>query len=115
MPAFPLNSVLVGFGSKVAFEDTLDDALNSLFGGNSGASAGDTGVSSGPTGGGTPSTGGSTGGTTTESAALRAALRDAQQALKDRQAAYAKNDLVGAAQADDRLQKALQRAVAAGG
>jgi uncharacterized membrane protein (UPF0182 family) len=109
--------VLVGFGSKVAFEDTLDDALNALFGGNSGASAGDTGVSNGT--GGTPTTGGTTGGggtkSGTTSAALKSALRDAQQALKERQAAYGKNDLVAAAQADDRLQKALQRAVAAGG
>jgi uncharacterized membrane protein (UPF0182 family) len=113
-----LQKVLAGFGAKVAFENTLDDALNSLFGGNSGASAGDTGVANGSTGG-TTTTGGTTGGggtkSGTTSAALKSALRDAQQALKERQAAYAKNDLVAAAQADDRLQKALQRAVQAGG
>jgi uncharacterized membrane protein (UPF0182 family) len=113
-----LQKVLAGFGNKVAFENTLDDALNSLFGGNSGASAGDTGVATGTNGGTTGTGGGSGNGGTksgTTSGAVKAALADAQQALKDRQAAYAKNDLVAAAQADDRLQKALQRAVAAGG
>ncbi|HET6826231.1 MAG TPA: UPF0182 family protein [Amnibacterium sp.] len=115
-----LQKVLAGFGNKVAFENTLDDALNSLFGGNSGANAGDSGVAtggSGSTGGGSTG-GGSTGGgsgTTTDNKALQQALADAQQALKDRQAAYAKNDLVAAAQADARLQAAIQRAIAAGG
>lgn len=36
-----LQKVLVSFGDKIAFEDTLDKALDVLFGGNSGASAGD--------------------------------------------------------------------------
>jgi uncharacterized membrane protein (UPF0182 family) len=114
-----LQKVFVGFGSKIAFENTLDAALNTLFGGDSGASAGDNNVSNGGTGGGsTTGNGGSSGSGgkgTTSNAALKKALTDANQALKDRQAAYAKNDLVAAAQADDRLQKALQRAVAAGG
>ena len=37
-----LQQVLVAFGDKIAFADTLDDALDQLFGGNSGASAGDS-------------------------------------------------------------------------
>ena len=45
--------------------------------------------------------------------ALQSALQDAAQALKDREAAYASNDLVAAAQADERLQKALEAAIAA--
>src|SRR3712207_7632165 len=40
-----LRKVLVAFGDKVAFEDTLDQALDVLFGGNSGAAAGDNDVS----------------------------------------------------------------------
>jgi uncharacterized protein len=115
-----LQKVLAGFGDKVAFENTLDDALNTLFGGNSGASAGDNNVSNG-TGSGTGSGAtGSTGGTgsgatgSTSNAALKKALSDADKALKDRQAAYAKNDLVAAAEADARLQKAIAQAVAAG-
>ncbi len=54
-----LRKVLVAFGDQVAFEDTLDKALDDLFGGNSGASAGDSNVNSGTgstTGGGTTTT-----------------------------------------------------------
>ena len=40
------------FGDKIAFEDTLDAALDTLFGGDSGASAGDNGAG-GPAGTGT--------------------------------------------------------------
>ena len=64
---------------------------------------------------GSGSTGSGSGTGTTDNKALQQALADANQALKDRQAAYAKNDLVAAAQADARLQAAIQRAVAAGG
>ena len=39
-----LQKVLVAFGDKIAFEPTLNAALDKLFGGNSGATAGDTGV-----------------------------------------------------------------------
>jgi uncharacterized membrane protein (UPF0182 family) len=108
--------VLVSFGDKIAFEDTLDLALDQLFGGDSGASAGDTGVPPETGTGGTGTgTGTGTGGTPTPTSnpALQQALQDAQQALTDRAAAYAKNDLVAAAQADARLQDAIQRAVAA--
>ncbi len=36
-----LQKVLVAFGDQVGFADTLDEALDQVFGGNSGASAGD--------------------------------------------------------------------------
>jgi len=126
-----LQRILVSFGDKIAFEDTLDGALDSLFGGNSGATAGDNGVPT--TGDGTDGTGTGTdtgdgatdGGTATpdtgdtgagtDNAALDQALADAQQALTDRAAAYAENDLVAAAEADTRLQTALEDAVAASG
>src|SRR5699024_2833941 len=36
-----LQKVLVSFGDEIAFEDTLDEALDELFGGDSGATAGD--------------------------------------------------------------------------
>ena len=36
-----LRKVLVAFGDNIAFEDTLDEALNQLFDGESGAAAGD--------------------------------------------------------------------------
>ncbi|WP_348651948.1 hypothetical protein [Curtobacterium citreum] len=44
-----------------------------------------------------------------------AGLADAKSALQDRQDAYAKNDLVAAAEADQRLQEAIQAATEAEG
>jgi uncharacterized membrane protein (UPF0182 family) len=113
-----LRKILVAFGDKVAFEDTLDEALNSLFEGESGADAGDgdtqpdDGTTTPPADGGTEEPAPDDGGTNT---ALEQALADAQQALADRQAAYANNDVVGAAEADERLQAAIEAAIAAGG
>jgi uncharacterized membrane protein (UPF0182 family) len=112
-----LRKVLVAFGDKIAFEDTLDEALNSLFGGNSGASAGDQGNAA--TGGGTttpPSSGtgtGSSSGSTTNNAALQKALQAYQTDLQARVDAYAKGDLVAAAQADSRMQQDVKDAIAA--
>jgi hypothetical protein len=97
-----LREVLVSFGSKVEFAPTLDAALNDLFGGNSGATAGDNGASSSPT----PSS--SVG--NADNPALKNALEAVQKDLAARQAAYAKNDLVAAAQADKQLQADLETA-----
>jgi uncharacterized membrane protein (UPF0182 family) len=114
-----LQKVLVAFGDKIAFEDTLNAALDSLFGGDSGASAGDngTGGSTTPptTGTGTtsPTTGTGTTLTEAQNAALQKALTDYQTALAARTAAYANNDLVGAATADGQMQAAVKAAVAA--
>ena len=108
-----LRKILVAFGDKIAFEDTLDLALDSLFGGDSGASAGDGGTTPNPTptpgDTSTPTPGTGTG----DNAALTAALQDAKAALDERTAAYAANDLVAAAQADKKLTDALARAIAA--
>ena len=119
-----LRKVLVAFGDKVAFEDTLDEALDQLFGGDSGADAGDGGVGGDtgttdpgtetPTdpGTGTPTDPGTTDPGTTDNAALAQALQDYQTALADRTAAYADGDLVAAAEADQRMQDAVERAIA---
>ena len=56
-----------------------------------------------------------TGSGTVDEAALQAALAAYQQALKDRQQAYADGDLVAAAQADQRMQDAVEAAIAATG
>ncbi|XQJ12903.1 UPF0182 family protein [Curtobacterium sp. L3-7] len=122
-----LQKVLVAFGDKIAFEDTLDEALNQLFGGDSGAAAGDQGAASGSgsssgsdngsdngssdsgSSSGSGSTGGS--GSTSTNPAVQQALDDANAALQDRQQAYADNDLVAAAEADKRLQEAIQAAI----
>nr|WP_326493772.1 hypothetical protein [Curtobacterium sp. SL109] len=120
----------MAFGDKIAFEDTLDEALNQLFGGDSGAAAGDQGAAAGgsdtgtdngsdngnsDSGSGSSSGTGSTGGSASDSdnPAVQKALADASAALQDRQQAYADNDLVAAAEADQRLQNAIQAAVEA--
>lgn len=109
-----LRKVLTSFGNNVAFEDTLDQSLNSLFGGDSGADTPDSSNGSGSgTTPGTTTGGGS--GTTKDNAALQKALADAKTALAARAAAYAKNDLVAAAQADQDLQTAIDAAIAAEG
>jgi uncharacterized membrane protein (UPF0182 family) len=125
-----LRKVLVAFGDKIAFEDTLDAALDSIFEGDSGATAGDEAVE-GTTpadpaavdGSGDGATDGDTGSApapapSTAPAApaqdVTAALAAAGQALQEREAAYKANDLVAAAQADQRLTEALNRAIELG-
>jgi len=104
-----LQKVLVAFGDQIAFESTLDAALNVLFGGESGANAGDTGVPAGST----PEAGtGTTDGTTVPStqtgnpevdAQLKTLLAQAKQAISDKQAALAANDLAAFGVADKKL------------
>jgi len=117
-----LQKVLVSFGDEIAFESTLDAALDEIFGGDSGASTGDEGVPVTPVEPGEelpeeptvpeepvePTEPGQE-----ETPDFEAALADAQEALQDREAAYASNDLVAAAEADERLQDALERLFAA--
>jgi len=101
--SFPLlKKVLVMFGDKIAFEDTLDGALNSLFG--------DGTVT-------TPSTGGTGGGTTTgvNTSALAAALAKAQQALADEATAMQAGDWAAYGKAADALKAAIAAAQAAAG
>jgi uncharacterized membrane protein (UPF0182 family) len=112
-----LRKVLTAFGGKVEIADTLDDSLNALFGGNSGTTTPDSGTASGSTGSGSSGSGsGSTGnGSTTTNKALQQALDAANQALAEREQAYKDNDLVKAAQADQKLQQAIRDAIAAEG
>jgi uncharacterized membrane protein (UPF0182 family) len=119
-----LRKILVSFGDKIAFEDTLDEALDSLFGGDSGAQAGDglgtdtSVVAPEPDAPAVdePATpvepDQSTDQGTVIQEGLKQALRDAAAALRDREAAYRANDLVAAAEADRRLTDALDRALA---
>jgi len=104
-----LRKILVSFGDKVAFEDTLDAALNTLFGGNSGASAGDGGVTPSPSPSPTPGTGTPNPGTGTSSTQLKAALADVQVALTARAAALKTGDLSAYATADAALVTALNK------
>jgi len=105
--SYPLSRAIVAaFGDKLAWSDTLDGALDGLFGGNSGAAAGDSGT-------GTPTPTPGTGGTVTGSAALKQALADAQKAFADGQAALKSGDFAAYGEAQRRLQDAIARAVAA--
>jgi uncharacterized membrane protein (UPF0182 family) len=101
--SFPLlRKVLVGFGDKLAFEDTLQASLDKVFSGDSGVTPPTT------TGGATPPPG-----TATGNAALSAALADAQKALADSKAALAKGDFAAYGVAQKALQDAIERALAA--
>ncbi len=133
-----LRKVLASFGSKVAFSDTLDAALDSLFGGDSGATAGDGGTGGASSGSGSSSEGsgssetgsgssgeagsgsgtgteGGSGSSTSESTELKQALADAKQAITDRQAALEKGDWAAYGVADAKLQKALETAISLSG
>ena len=129
--SFPLlKKVLVAFGDQVGFANTLDEALDQVFGGNSGASAGDAenvegGTSSGKTDGKTDSSGqqgdtsqgGSTDSSTgndtsgTASGDLKNALNDAAQAMKDSDAAMKKGDWSAYGEAQKKLQEALNKVI----
>ncbi len=90
-----LKKVLVAFGDKIAFEDTLSGALDALFGGNSGTTAPET-----------PSTGGGTT-PTSDSAKLKAQLAVAKQAIADKAAALANGDWTAYGKADAKLKAAI--------
>jgi len=111
--AFPLlRKVLVSFGDKIAFEDTLQAALDTVFAGESGVDTGEVPPPPGgtptptPTPTGTPAPG-------ADNPALQAALADAQAALADADAALKSGDFAAYGRAQTRLQDAISRAVAA--
>lgn len=111
-----LQKVLVAFGDQIAFEDTLNEALDTLFGGDSGADAGDGTVAPDPsaTPGDptaeptTPSDGGGSGFDVQE----QALLNDARQAMLDRDAALQAGDWAAFGEADARLTDAIDRLLA---
>ncbi|WP_460775220.1 UPF0182 family membrane protein [Microbacterium sp. GXF7504] len=108
-----LQKVLVAFGNKVAFENTLNEALDALFGGDSGATTGDedvTPVEPGTeTGDGTDGADGTGGGTVVPTDEYEAALEEARQALLDRQSALQGGDWAAYGEADQRLEDAINR------
>jgi uncharacterized membrane protein (UPF0182 family) len=100
-----LQKILVAFGDQIAFEDTLELALDDLFGGDSGADVADGGTST--------DTGSDTGSGTTDSgnAALDRALNAAKRALDDKAAALRAGDWTAFGEADERLQRAIEDAL----
>ena len=103
-----LRKVLVAFGDKVGFADTLAEALDQVFQGTSGAVTSETGNgNNGQTEPGTPPA------TLTAEQQLTEALQDANTAIQAGQKALAEGDFAkyGAEQA--KLQDALERATKA--
>jgi uncharacterized membrane protein (UPF0182 family) len=118
-----LRRVLVAFGDQIAFENTLSEALDVLFDGESGADTGDEEVTptepdEGATPAPTPTPGATPAPTPTAPVApatdYQAALQDAQQAMVDRDAALQDGDLAAFAEADERLQAAVERLIELG-
>ncbi len=107
-----LRKVLVAFGNKSAFEDTLPAALDQVFSGGSGAPSGSGSGGASPPSQQAPGPGSSPG--QGSGADLKAALAAMQQAVNDAQAALAKNppDFAAYGAAQQRLQQALARAIA---
>ncbi|MEV6764662.1 UPF0182 family protein [Streptomyces sp. NPDC051105] len=99
-----LRKVLVTYQGRTEFENTLDEALNKVFGSN----GSDTGSSD---------TGSSDNGTTTPPASgnptVQQALNDAQKAFEAGQEALKKGDWTAYGKAQDELRDALSRAEAA--
>lgn len=130
--SFPLlQKVLVSFGDRIAFEDTLDEALDVLFGGDSGAEAGDSAVADVIEGEAESATGSSvepenepetepespvtdaTSGGSLDNPVLNEALVRAERALIDRDNALRSGNWNAYGEADERLQKAIEDALAA--
>lgn len=104
-----LQRVLVSFGNEIAFEDTLDEALDALFGGDSGASAGDGDVT--PTEDPdvdvvVPGEPGEVDGPTLDE--FDSALQDAQEAMLERDEALQSGDWTAYGEADQRLTDAIE-------
>lgn len=132
--SFPLlKKTLVAFGDQVGFADTLDEALDQVFGGDSGAAAGDAENASGDGSSGDQASGGTSGdqsgsdtnggqsGTTDgksdsgsssdRSPELQQALNDAAQAMKDSQSAMKNGDWTAYGKAQKELEDALNKAI----
>jgi uncharacterized membrane protein (UPF0182 family) len=112
-----LRKVLVAFGDNIAFEDTLDEALDELFGGDSGANAGDGDVDpvplptdpAEPVDPEEPTTPEEPAEPTVPADEYEAALQEARQAMIDRDAALQDGDWTAFGEADERLTAAVDR------
>jgi uncharacterized membrane protein (UPF0182 family) len=99
--------VLVSFGDQIGFDNTLQGALDQVFGGNSGTTINNTvGTTTSTT-----TDGGTT--TTNTNGALRQALANAQSAMNDANTALRNGDFTAYGKAQARLKAAIAAAVAA--
>jgi uncharacterized membrane protein (UPF0182 family) len=90
-----LKKVLVAFGDKIAFEDTLSGALDVLFGGDTGTV--------------TPVDPEQPGEPTTVSDQIKTQLAIAERAIADKAAALASSNWTAYGKADDRLNAAIEQ------
>ena len=105
--SFPLlQKILVAFGDQIAFEDTLDQALTSLFG-SSGIDPTPipTDPNAEPTDPGTDAP---------VSPNLELALQQALEAIQEKEAAMASGDWTAFGKAEEKLKRAIQAALDAG-
>lgn len=113
-----LQKVLVAFGDEIAFQDTLDEALNVLFGGDSGAAAGDEEVEpTTPPEGEGEGEGDGDGAETpvTANTELQSLLNRARQAIEDKQAALQAGDWVEYGRADAELAEIVSELIVLAG
>lgn len=110
-----LQRVLVSFGDKVGFAPTLEEALNQVFGGSSGAKLDGSAASPSASASGSSGTSGaSTGGSSaSQSSELKQALTDASKAMTDADAAMKKGDWAAYGEAQKRLEAAVKKALEA--
>ena len=108
-----LQHVLVAFGEDIGFAPTLDEALDQVFGGDSGATAGDAGTEDSKEGQSGSSSSGKDEKSTSPDKALNDALQEAKKAMEDSDAALKKGDFEEYGKAQDRLKNAIEDAVAA--
>jgi uncharacterized membrane protein (UPF0182 family) len=103
-----LQKILVAFGSDVAIGDTLQQALDKLFGPGAGEQApGQSETSPTPTSPGGTNAPPTTGGPVPPE--LTQAVQDIQQAIADLKAAYRSGDLAKVGEAQEKLQRAVER------
>ncbi|GEL94602.1 UPF0182 family membrane protein [Cellulomonas composti] len=111
--SFPLlQRVLVAFGDEVGLAPTLDEALDQVFGGDSGVDTGETPPDETPPDETPPDEEpGEEPGDPEARADLENALQDANQAIQDGQAALAKGDFAAYGEAQARLDAAIKAAL----
>lgn len=105
-----LQKVLVAFGDQIAFQDTLDLALDVLFGGDSGAAAGDEEVEPEPTPT-TPPEGGEPTTPAAPSDEVQALLNEAKVALQNKQTALSEGNWAAYGAADAQLAEIIAQLI----
>ncbi|GAB7190370.1 UPF0182 family protein [Kineococcus sp. NUM-3379] len=103
-----LRRVVAVFGDRVGFAETLDAALDQVFGGDAGAAAGDSGGAPAP--GGAPD---APAPAATAQVELDRALQEARQAIQASADALRANDFAAYGRAQESLRAAVDRAIAA--